>query len=100
MKKILVIPFHGKNMLGGFYRWVKNKTTRVGNVFNDTLEYSHYDMGSRSLTVYLKSLDGTLYRMFYSEFDKILPELIEGKLSGNWGFRNHAGHYTITYLGK
>jgi len=100
MKKELLIPFSGKTMLGKFYTWIKNKTFKSGIPFYDTLEYTDYDMGSRTLTVYLKSLNGTTYRMFYSEFNKILPQLIEGKLSGNWGFRNHAGHFTLTYLGK
>ena len=102
MIKELKIPFDGKEMLGAFYTWRKNKSQecRPGNIFHDILEYLDYDMGSRTLTVYLKSLDGTVYRMFYSEFNKILPKLIHGKLSGNWGFRNHGGHYTLTYLGE
>ena len=99
MKKELKIPFSGRQMLGAFYSWMKNKSTKNGKPFYDELTYTDYDMGSRSLTVYLKSLDGTVYRMFFSEFNKILPKLIEGKLSGTWGFRNHGGHYTLTYLG-
>ena len=101
MKKIESIPFDGNEMQNWFSKWAKD--SRPALPFYDELEYDRYEMGSRTLTVFLKSkTDGTIYRMFYSEFDKIIRSqlLDKGVIRGMWDFCQKSGYYSLTYMGS
>lgn len=55
--------------------------------FCGTLEFADYSRGRSSTTVLLRDIDtGTNYSMFLAEFMRLVPELVGGKLSGEWGF--------------
>jgi hypothetical protein len=99
MTEELRIPFDKHEMQGCFYHWNDPQEFIIAKSFYDTLEYTDYDMGSRTLTAYMQSTTSSrLYRMFYSEFNKIIPKLVDGKLSGMWGFRKHGDHYSLVFL--
>jgi hypothetical protein len=65
--------------------------------FTGELIFIDFERGRSSVTVQLGNKRGFVYSMFLSEFMRIIPHLICGRISGTWGFEKN-GPNTGVYL--
>jgi hypothetical protein len=59
--------------------------------FTADLTYVDYEKGRSAVGFLFKDKRGVKYRMFLSEFHRLLPDMIQGRISGTWGFEKRGG---------
>lgn len=101
----LRISFDKNNRMNGRMRLYANASKVIeiksSETFEDTMTYGGYKEYATYLTrIYMVSESGTTYSMFFSEFNKIINLLKDGKISGKWGFRKHAQQVSLKYFGE
>ena len=60
--------------------------------FDGTLKVGGYEKGRSSVTVQWKDNTGFQYSMFFAEFMKLVPMLVDGELWAKWGFEKNGSN--------
>jgi DNA-directed RNA polymerase subunit RPC12/RpoP len=67
--------------------------------FEDTLIYKKYSKCSSRINFIFEGLTTKkLYTLFLTDFEKIIPLLKQGKVTGRWTFRNQSGYTGCTLI--
>ena len=68
--------------------------------FKATLTYVTFRRGRSAAYLILQDENGNYYPMFMTEFDKIIPLLKGGKLTGRWTIAKRGTNFGIKFVGK
>lgn len=75
--------------------WSKLSLNEVDNfVFEDILTFKNHIRGRSSITfIFERALTSTTISMFVSDFSTIVPQLVDGKVSGKFTFRKQGSNF-------
>jgi hypothetical protein len=76
----------------GRYQVVKN------HIINDTLTYKSYHKWGVTVGFKLERSDGRTVNVFISDFDKMIPKLVDGKITGLFTFTKKGTRYGCRFL--
>lgn len=92
------IPFDedGHPMVYADGGWSKCAEWRDNTPFEDTLTFKNFTRGrSAARAVFLSKALGCRVEMFLATLKTVIPNLVEGKLSGTWRFEKRGQNYGI-----
>jgi hypothetical protein len=76
----------------GRYQVVKN------HIINDTLTYKTYHKWGVSAGFIMERSDGRTVHVFISDFDKMIPKMVDGKITGLFTFTKKGTRYGCKLL--
>jgi len=76
----------------GQYQIMKN------HMINDTLTYESYHKSGVTAGFILTRSDGRTVNVFISDFDKMIPKLVDGKITGLFTFTKKGTRYGCKFL--
>jgi len=91
------IPFdRDGNQLHYPESWKIGLHWRKNEPFTDTLTYDTYSRGRSAAYFNFKRSDGTELVMFMTDFEKVVPLMINGKVTGTFQFIKRGQNYGCT----
>ena len=67
--------------------WGKDIHWEIGTPFEDILTFDHFGEGFSSIQAVFRNSAGQLRTMFLSDFEEVIPKLVDGKLTGKFEYR-------------
>ncbi|WP_188187574.1 hypothetical protein [Nonomuraea sp. SYSU D8015] len=91
------VPFDSKGNMVRDTSWIQGITRRTVTPFLATLMYAGYDRRTSSFSILWEDRNGHKFPMFWSDFDKMLPDIYLGKgvVVGWWRVVKRSGYFGI-----
>ena len=98
MFKEIVVPFDANgNMCHS--AWNGHESRRIDRPMNEDLQFDHMLLNSSAIAVFKSNRNDVRYFMNNTEFQRIVPFMVNGRLVGDFTFSVHAGkYYSIKFL--
>ncbi len=97
MKKEILYPFKGDEMLGWYEPWYEKQEGfqwRSNEVFEDTITYQTYSRGrSSALLVFRRESNGQRLEFFMTDANDLIPLLVNGKYTGKFTYTKRGTNY-------